>query len=175
MEDCVQPGEPVLRELLYPCLPLARAAHQSLRLRPLVYCLQFNAIDCQPNNPKWCCAVGEADSDSPVPGARIHCTQDGGASWNQTFYAAGTSSAGYSLMEIAYATDNDVWAVGGELGLLSASAWFLYSADGGITWTQSGTPMTGYMGLGLSFVDPTHAFAALDNTLTQTSAIAGYA
>jgi hypothetical protein len=32
--------------------------------------------------------------------------------------------------------------------------------------------MQGYSPLGLSFVDPTHAFAALDNTLTQQSAIA---
>jgi photosystem II stability/assembly factor-like uncharacterized protein len=138
-------------------------------------CAQFNAIDCQPNNPKWCCAVGEADSDSPTPGARIHCTQDGGASWNRTFYAPGTSSVGYSLMEIAYATDNDVWALGGELDVISASAWFLYSGDGGITWSHGVPPMSGYMGLGLSFVDPTHAFAALDNTLTQESAVAAYA
>ena len=56
-----------------------------------------------------------------LPGARIHCTQDGGASWNRTFWAPATSSTGYSLMEIQYATDNDVWAVGGEMGSFSAS------------------------------------------------------
>jgi photosystem II stability/assembly factor-like uncharacterized protein len=102
---------------------------------------QFNAIDCQPSNPNACCAVGEADSDSPVPGARIHCTQDGGNTWTQTFFQAGTSSSGYSLMEIRYATDNDVWAVGGELGEFSASAWFLYSGDGGSTWSHGVPPI----------------------------------
>ncbi len=34
--------------------------------------------------------------------------------------------------------------------------------------------MKGYSPMGLSFVDPTHAFASLDNTVTQTSAIAVY-
>jgi hypothetical protein len=72
---------------------------------------QFNGIDCQPSNPSWCCAVGEADSDSPVGGARIHCTKDGGASWNRTFWAPITNSSAFSLMEIRYATDLDVWFV----------------------------------------------------------------
>jgi hypothetical protein len=42
------------------------------------------------------------------------------------------------------------------------------------TWKQSGAPMKGYSPLGLSFVDPTHAFSALDNTVTQEAAIAVY-
>jgi photosystem II stability/assembly factor-like uncharacterized protein len=107
---------------------------------------QFNAIDCQPSNANWCCAVGEADNDSPAPGARIHCTQDGGNTWTQTFFQAGTSSSGYSLMEIRYATDNDVWAVGGELGSLYPSAWFLYSGDGGNTWAHGVTPIVRRLG-----------------------------
>ena len=40
----------------------------------------FNAIDCQPSNPQACCAVGESD-DGASPGARIHCSFDGGATW----------------------------------------------------------------------------------------------
>ena len=136
--------------------------------------LQFNAIDCQPSNAQWCCAVGEADSDSPTPGARIHCTQDGGNTWNKTFWAPATASSGFSLMKIRYATDNDVWAVGGELGELYPSAWFLYSSDGGITWSHGIPPIAGYYAMGLSFVDPTHAFASMVNTITQESAIAAY-
>lgn len=135
----------------------------------------FNSIDCQPSNPDWCCAVGEADSDSPQSGARIHCTQDGGSTWNRTFYAPGTASEGFSLMEIAYATDLDVWALGGELSSIFPSAWFLYSSDGGVTWSHGTPPMQGYMSLGLSFPDAAHAWAALDNVLTQESAIAVYA
>lgn len=156
--------------------------------------LQFNGIDCQPDNANWCCAVGEADSDSPVPGARIHCTQNGGSTWTRTFFAPGTASSGYSLMEIRFTTNNDVFAVGGELGVLYPSAWFLQSSDGGMTWTNSTTPIVrvpslacekcccqsshlmqaGYYAMGLSVVDPTHAFAALLNPITQESAIAAY-
>jgi hypothetical protein len=46
-----------------------------------------------------------------VGGARIHCTKDGGASWNRTFWAPITNSSAFSLMEIRYATDLDVWFV----------------------------------------------------------------
>ena len=44
-----------------------------------------------------------------------------GKSWNQTFYQAGTATMGFSLMEIKYATDDDVWVVGGQMGELSTS------------------------------------------------------
>ena len=71
----------------------------------------FNGIDCQPSNPLACCAVGESD-DGAAPGARIHCTFDGGKSWNRTFWAPATPSLGFSLMDIAYASDTDVWAAG---------------------------------------------------------------
>ncbi|MDR3738372.1 MAG: hypothetical protein P4L40_05060 [Terracidiphilus sp.] len=102
---------------------------------------QFNAIDCQPTNPNACCAVAEADSDSPANGARIECTQNGGATWTTAFFQAGTASSGYSLMEIRYATDDIVFACGGLMGALYPSAWFLSSTDGGTTWTQT-TPST---------------------------------
>ena len=41
-----------------------------------------------------CCAVGEAEKPSSVPGARIHCTQDGGKTWNQTFFQPGVNGGG---------------------------------------------------------------------------------
>jgi len=135
----------------------------------------FNAIDCLPNNPNSCCAVGEADNDSPVPGARIHCTTDGGATWTRNFYNAGNSTTEFSLIEIRFTTDNDGWAVGGVLNAIFPSTWFLYTNDGGKTWNQDPTILPGYYAMGLSVVDPTHAFSALLNPITQESSIAAYA
>jgi hypothetical protein len=54
-------------------------------------------------------------------------------------------------------------------------AQFLHSLDGGNTWTQATTkPLQGFSPLGLSVLPDGTAFAALDNTITQTSAIAVY-
>jgi hypothetical protein len=54
-------------------------------------------------------------------------------------------------------------------------AQFLHSLDGGNTWTQATTkPLEGFSPLGLSVLPDGTAFAALDNTITQTSAIAVY-
>lgn len=133
----------------------------------------FNGIDCQPSNADWCCACAESDSDSPVPGARVLCTQDGGTTWKQNFYAPATSTYGYSLMEIRFTTDTDVWAVGGQLNAIDTTAMFINSQDGGVTWTQQ-IMFPGEYAMGLSVVDPTHAFAAMINTLTQESGIAAY-
>jgi hypothetical protein len=55
------------------------------------------------------CVPGESD-DGAAPGARIYCTTDGGGSWNRTFWAPQTSSMGFSLIEIRYATDTDICA-----------------------------------------------------------------
>ena len=60
------------------------------------------------------------------------------------------------------------------LSAVFAAAWFLYSGDGGRTWSQSVPPMRNYLPMGLSIVDPTHAFAAMINAATQQSAIAAY-
>ena len=49
----------------------------------------------------------------------------------------------------------------------------MYSADGGHTWTQS-PPLSGYYSFDISFVDPTHAFAIMDNVNTGESALAEY-
>jgi hypothetical protein len=55
-----------------------------------------------------------------------------------------------------------------------AAAWFLYSGDGGQTWSHGTTPLEGYYAFSVSFLDPTHAFAVMDDVLTQESAIAKY-
>ena len=57
---------------------------------------------------------------------------------------------------------------------LLADGWFLYSGDGGLTWTHGSTPLSGYYAMDVSFIDPTHAFAVVDNTLTQESGLAQY-
>jgi len=134
----------------------------------------FNAIDCLPGNANWCCAVGEADNDSPAPGARVHCTQDGGSTWTRTFYAPGNSTTGFSLIEIRFLSDKEGWAVGGVLNAIYPSSWFIKTLDGGQTWTADPTVLPGYYAMGLSNVDDTHAWSSLLNPLTQESSIAEY-
>jgi len=135
----------------------------------------FNSIDCSPSTPTKCCAVGEGFTDGTSCGSRIHCTQDGGSTWSRTYWSPCTSSAQYSLMELRYVSDTEVWAVGSELNSLFASAQFLHSLDGGQTWAQDSTkPLQGFTPLGLSVLPDGTAFAALDNTITQESAIAVY-
>lgn len=133
----------------------------------------FNAIDCSPNNENFCCATGEATGTSQS-GARIHCTYDGGQTWNRTFWSPETSGHGYSIMEIRWVTETDIWAVGGELASIAPSAWFLQSTDGGKTWEHNVKPIFGYYGFGLSMVDADHGFAAVDDLITQMSGVAKY-
>jgi hypothetical protein len=57
---------------------------------------------------------------------------------------------------------------------VSAGAWFLYSGDGGMTWSHGTTPIPYWYALSVSFVDPTHAYAAMLDVVTQESGIAAY-
>jgi len=132
----------------------------------------FNGIDCSPNNENNCCAVGEADGTEG--GGRIHCTADGGKTWTRNFWAPSTSTTHYSLLELRFSSDTDVWAVGGALTEVSPSAWFVHSTDGGKTWTPDASLLRGYYALGISAVSPNVAFAAVDNLITQSSGIAKY-
>jgi len=134
----------------------------------------LNAIDCAPNNPNVCCAVGEALHDSPSPGARVLCTTDG-STFNQTYLNAGNSTVDYSLMEIRFLTASEVWAVGGILGQNYPSTFFLQSLDGGHTWKQDPTVLEGYYVSSLSVVDSGHAFAGLQSFVLKPAAIAAYA
>ena len=52
-------------------------------------------------------------------------------------------------------------------GWLFVAAWFLYSDDGGLTWSHGTPPIKTYYAIGLSNVDDTHAFAAMINALSQ--------
>eukprot|EP00054_Salpingoeca_dolichothecata_P031384 m.263347 g.263347 ORF g.263347 m.263347 type:complete len:503 (+) comp26885_c0_seq1:88-1596(+) len=132
----------------------------------------FNEISCRPNNPDHCCAVGEA-SGSAEAGARIYCTEDGGSSWNRTYWAPANSTHGYSLMQVRFVSDTDVWAAGGELNAFAPSAWFLHSTDGGRTWSFHQKPILGYLVLAMDFIGTT-GYAAMDNPITQESSIAKY-
>jgi len=132
----------------------------------------FNGIDCNPSNALNCCACAEGFGSTGA-GARIYCTQDGGKTWNNTFFAPMTAKTQYSLMEIRFTTAMDAWAVGGEIGSIP-NAWFLHSVDGGNTWTFHQKPIPGSMVLSLDMVDPNIGYAALDNTVLQKSEIAKY-
>jgi hypothetical protein len=43
-----------------------------------------------------------------------------------------------------------------------------------MTWSHGTTPLQNWYAMGVSFVDPTHAFAAMLNVVTQVSGIAAY-
>eukprot|EP00053_Salpingoeca_punica_P024749 m.14551 g.14551 ORF g.14551 m.14551 type:complete len:385 (+) comp7155_c0_seq2:65-1219(+) len=133
----------------------------------------FNGIDCAPNDPNHCCAVGESSGIS-AGGARIHCTTDGGKTWNRTFFMPETQKEHYSLMELRYVDANTIWAVGGEMTAIEPSAWFLLSTDGGQTWAQGSKPLPGYMAFSLSMVNGNLGFASVDNLITQTAGVAKF-
>ena len=63
--------------------------------------------------------VGE--SDGTDGGARIYCTTDGGKTWVRNFWAPSTSTVHYSLIELRFSNDTDVWAVGGSLTQVAPS------------------------------------------------------
>jgi len=135
----------------------------------------FNAIDCAPGNPDWCCAGGEAEHDSPSPGARIHCTKDGGVTWTRTLWQPAEDTGDmWSVLTLQFASALEVWAAGAKLTTLAPFSWFLYSADGGITWTQNYPQLLGNYVMGLSFIDSAHAFAIMQDYLTGTAQVAAY-
>lgn len=132
----------------------------------------FNGIDCNPSDPKHCCAVGES-ADGADAGARIYCTFDG-QNFNRTFYKPYTQTKGYSLIDIRFANETFAWAVGGTLNAIAPSAWFLVTNDGGHTWDAETHTIGGYYALGLDVVNNKVAYAAVDNLITQTSGVAKY-
>jgi len=133
----------------------------------------FNAIDCAPGDVNNCCAVGESDG-TDAAGGRIHCTTDGGKTWNRTFWSPNTDKVHYSLLELRYSSATDIWAVGGQLTQIEPSAWFVHSVDGGKTWQPDSTLLKGYYALGVTMVSPTVGYAAVDNLVTQIAGIAKY-
>lgn len=88
----------------------------------------LNGIDCL--DEKRCCVGAENDDANGF--AAILCTQDGGNSWAQTYY---TNTTGASILDLRVVGTDGYWAVGGVVQQLGSAAGFLYSGDGGMTWT----------------------------------------
>lgn len=122
----------------------------------------FNEISC--GSETHCCAVGEADNDSPKPGIRIYCTWDGGSTWKRTYF---DPNPAMSLMAIDFVSDTEAWAAGGELDD-NFTGVFLHTLDGGKTWDNSIT-VDGVYGNAMSWPSPAHGFATAFNVLQQSS------
>eukprot|EP00048_Salpingoeca_helianthica_P014461 m.221809 g.221809 ORF g.221809 m.221809 type:complete len:410 (+) comp15890_c1_seq1:57-1286(+) len=138
----------------------------------------FNGIDCSPADPNHCCAVGEGFAQPPVPstepGARIHCTRDGGATWNRTYWNPETASGAFSLMEIRFANATEIWAAGSKIANFPSAMW-VHSSDGGKTWTTSiPDHLLGTAAMSISMVSPSIGYSSLINSVTQQSDIAKY-
>lgn len=136
----------------------------------------FNEIDCAPSDPSHCCAVGDA-SGSSSSGGRIHCTTNGGQSWQRTYFAPNVpGKSAFNMMGIEFMTSKEAWACGGEQHPLSTKPLFLYTNDAGQTWTKA-TPnadLAGGICLGLDMIDATTGYAAIDNVLKQQAGVAKF-
>jgi photosystem II stability/assembly factor-like uncharacterized protein len=126
-----------------------------------------NGIACQDEDN--CCFVGESDG-GPSPGARIHCTNDGGSSWNQTLFLSGPSN---SLMDIRITgTAGEYWAVGGNLvSELDANATFWHSTNNGASWTLDST-ISGSYATAVDCLDSGDCWATTLQPLFQTASVA---
>jgi hypothetical protein len=99
----------------------------------------LNDIECTSVNT--CCAVGETGSGTNGTdggGAYILCTEDGGSSWKEEHVNTDTDA---SLIGIAAISENEFWAVGGHLGLITVQySQFYHSLDAGSSWTRLDDP-----------------------------------
>lgn len=125
-----------------------------------------NGIGVSPSNPNHACFVAEADSGA-APGAHIFCTTDGGANWVEAKVFQG---AQYSLMDILFVSDTDIWVVGGDMSG-TMLGYYLHSTDGGKTWDNSAN-VPGVYGNSLSFPDAAHGFSAAFTVMGDSSVLA---
>lgn len=90
----------------------------------------FNDISC--SSADHCCAVGESDA-GPEPGVRVHCTSDGGKSWNRPLFF---EEASMSLMAISGVPGQPgaLWLGGGNLTETDFTGYYWYTSDGGKTF-----------------------------------------
>lgn len=129
----------------------------------------FNGIEC--TSDTQCCAVAEFSNNATSGGSYVWCTQDGGNTWNDTFYDTDPNS---SLVDIAAVGPNEYWAVGGEMGLVGfKNPSFYHTVDGGVTWVLSPAPATmAFMyAIAVDCADG-NCWANLLDVLTQESSIA---
>lgn len=91
----------------------------------------FNQIGC--GTETHCCAVGEADTDSPQPGIQIWCTFDG-SSWSKMYYG---SDPTFSALSLQFLTDQHIFVGGASLRQQLIEGIFWESLDGGKSWNAS--------------------------------------
>ena len=94
----------------------------------------FNGIECTTEDE--CCAVGEDQGNNvtSADGTYVYCTTDGGATWVDNFRDTDPDA---SLIDIAAFGPSEYWAVGGELGAVSAQyPTFYHTTDAGKTWVK---------------------------------------
>jgi len=92
----------------------------------------LNGIDCL--DADRCCVAQENDDADGF--AAILCTTDGGDSWATNFY---NNITGASILDLRVVGTDGYVAVGGIESSLGSEAGFVYSGDGGATWTVTST------------------------------------
>ena len=102
----------------------------------------------------------------------MFCTQDGGATWVDTFRDTDADS---SLLDIAALSPLEYWAVGAELGAVGPrNPSFFHTTDGGNTWTN-GTwtvDMLFMYAVAIDCVPATNCWVNMLDILTQETSIA---
>jgi photosystem II stability/assembly factor-like uncharacterized protein len=82
--------------------------------------------------------VAEAQDNTTDAGTYVWCTSDGGNTWVDAFRNTDLMA---SLIDIAAVSEQEFWAVGGELGEITILyPTFFHTVDGGKTWTKDPAP-----------------------------------
>ncbi|KAJ9449258.1 hypothetical protein DIPPA_20934 [Diplonema papillatum] len=130
----------------------------------------LNGISCA--TTELCIAVGEgyANDGSTDPGAHVLRTEDGGSSW-QKVYQYGKTTGG-SVIDVNMLSATEVWvATSYAVSTLNSGAQFLHSTDGGKTFTEASSVLSGVGEvLQMSFINGTSAYA-VGVTVYQDSTI----
>jgi hypothetical protein len=99
----------------------------------------LNDIEC--TSVTTCCVVaetGDAVNGTEGGGAYVLCTTDGGAHWKEEHINTDTDA---SIIGIGAISENEFWAVGGHLGVVTIQyAQFYHTLDAGLTWTRQDDP-----------------------------------
>jgi len=107
----------------------------------------FNGIDCPDVLNCWAVAEGPE-------GAWIFATHDGGDTWREQHFV---SRGG--LFDVKMVNTKEGWAVGAVIEVVTFNALFLYTNDGGMTWTNANTVENAYPN-SITVVSSERAYAA---------------
>lgn len=125
----------------------------------------FNGIHCA--TEQHCIAVAEGHNVAN-PGSHIFVTKDGGNTWNQTKFNAGT---GATLMGARMTSETEGWAAGGLGSNFKFEGAFFHTTDGGYTWTNEG--LDGFLAMGIDCSDASNCYAP-GITLSRQGTLASY-